>query len=189
MTHMALEPTKHLFTVTEFEQIWAAGVFDPDARLELLAGEIIEMTAINFPHTRCVTNLNRSLILALGERVVSSMQSPINLSDISQPEPDLMLIDATTWDRLRAHATPPDIALLVEVSDTTLGFDRLRKLPLYARAGVAEVWIVDVNGRAVEVYREPVGDAYESFDRRSIGEMLDVAALPGPTLAVDAIFA
>lgn len=188
MRVMAMEPTRHVFTVAEFEQMGVAGVFDPEARLELIDGEIIEMTPIGIAHARCVTNLNNLLIRAFGDRAMLSPQNPVHLSDVSMPQPDLVVIPTDAWDHMPGHITPADIALLIEVSDSTLAFDRRRKLPLYARAGVGEVWIVDVKSQTVEAYRRPAGEGYETTERRSAGETLDVAVLPGSSIAVDDMF-
>lgn len=136
------------------------GVFAPDARLELIEGEIVEMAPIGSPHAGRVNMLNRLLSRRVGDRAVVSVQNPLIAGERSVPQPDLALLVPRSDAYTDSHPTAADVLLVVEVSDTTLAFDLGAKLALYARSGIPEVWIVDVGGRAVRAFREPVAGGY-----------------------------
>jgi Uma2 family endonuclease len=160
-TATSLGLAKHLITADEYERMGRAGVFGDSARLELLAGEIFEMSPIGSPHAACVKFLSQLLITTFAGKAIVGVQDPVRLDDFSEPQPDLALL---RWreDFYRAsHPTPADVLLLIEVADTTVETDRRHKLPLYARAGVVEVWIVNLPGACVEVYAEPREGAYQ----------------------------
>lgn len=163
------------------------GVLDPETRFELIDGEIIEMNPINWPHAGVTEWLNNLFFERYGRWVWVSMQNPMRLSGHSMPQPDLLL--RRKGPRPVAHPTPGEIVLVVEVSDSTLAFDLGRKVPLYAKAGVPEVWVIDVNDRVVEVFRQPGPDGYGLVTRRATGDTFGVEALPdGPNVTVDEIF-
>ncbi|MHB8662410.1 MAG: Uma2 family endonuclease [Acidimicrobiales bacterium] len=154
------DPERHVFTVDEYDRMGEAGVFPPDLRLELLGGEIFEMTPIHPPHSSTVNRLTQLLVLALAGRAVVTVQNPVRLGDISQPQPDLLVAAARTDFYSARHPRPEDTLLAIEVSDTTLRWDRRVKRPFYAKSGIPELWIVDVNARHVEVATEPGADDY-----------------------------
>src|SRR5207249_12101922 len=142
-----LAPTKHRFNVEEYYRMAETGVLKPDARVELLNGEIIDMSPIGPFHGGLVNRLTRLFNkLSKGLWLVSS-QNPLRLDDHSEPEPDVMLLKPATDDYTSRHPQPEDVFLLVEVSDTTLDYDRENKLPVYGSAGIAEVWIVNLVDR------------------------------------------
>lgn len=161
-----------------------AGLFGVDARLELIEGEIIDMAPIGSRHAACVNRLTRLLTSRLGDRAVVSVQSPVRLGDLSEPQPDVAVLAPRDDFYAAAHPGPADIAVLVEVADTTLGWDRGVKVPLYARAGVAEVWVVDLASEVVEVFRQPGLDGYAEVHRAGRGERLDAA---GASIGVEEI--
>lgn len=131
------------------------GVLRPEARVELVDGQIVDMAPIGPFHGGVTKRLN-SLFSAGGRgRWLVSVQDPIRLGDNSEPQPDLMLLKPAVDGYADRHPVPDDVFLLIEVSDSTLEFDRSQKLPAYARAGIGEVWIIDLHAGAVEVYREP----------------------------------
>jgi Uma2 family endonuclease len=180
-------PVPHRFTVEEYQQMARVGVLDPETRFELIDGEIIEMNPINWPHAGVAEWLNNLFVERYGRWVWVSMQNPVHLSGHSMPQPDLVL--RRRGPRPVAHPTPGDVVLVVEVSDSTLAFDLDRKVPLYAKGGVTEVWVIDVNARVVDVFRQPGSNGYGFVTRRSAGGTLDVEALPdGPSVSVDEIF-
>ena len=146
---MATQVVRRRFTVTDYEQMAEVGILKPDERVELIAGEIWEMAAIGIRHAQCVTRLNRMLIRALPDDFQVNPQNPIRLSDDSEPQPDLAVMYERAYD-----ATPaaPDILFVIEVSDTTREYDRGTKMPLYAAAGIAEVWLIDLVAERVERY-------------------------------------
>ncbi|HEX3246290.1 MAG TPA: Uma2 family endonuclease [Chloroflexota bacterium] len=177
-------PTKRQFTVTEYRRIADAGVFTPDDRVELLEGEIIEMPPIGSRHAACVDRLNRLFSRLAGGDVVVRIQNPLLLSDRSEPLPDVQLLSGSPERYVEEHPRPADVLLLVEVSDTSLQFDRVVKLPAYAAAGIQEVWIVDLAAAQVEVYRDPLPDGYQSRTLASGEDQLTPQALPSFTASV-----
>ena len=141
---MSAELAKHWITADEYERMGETGVFSPDARLELIEGEIYEMSPAGSPHAACVKFLSHLLNRAFGGKLIVSTQDPIRLSDLSEPQPDVALLRWRDDFYRGAHPRPEDVLLVVEVADTTVASDRAVKLPLYARAGVPEAWLVNV---------------------------------------------
>lgn len=160
-----------------------AGLFDEDARVELVDGEITKMSPIGDRHALCVMRLER-LLGPLADRAVLSVQNPVVLDDRSEPQPDVTLL-RPPLERYSSHPRPEDVLLLIEVADTTLAYDRDRKVPLYARAGVGETWLVDLGAGEILVFRSPGPAGYLDIHRGQRGEILEVQALPGTHLAVD----
>ena len=173
---MALEVTRKMFSIDEYEQMIEAGILKEDDRVELIRGEILEMAPIGTDHAVCVTRLEHILHRKVNVDAVVWSQNPIRLLDASEPQPDLVLIKWRSDFYAGRLPTPEDIILLIEVSDTTLAYDRRVKLPLYAEAEIPEVWIVNLPGSAVEVYSEPAGSTYRNVRRAKRGELL---TLPG----------
>lgn len=153
---------RHLISTAEYDRMAAAGIFAPGQRLELIEGEIVEMSPIGFLHAVVVRRLNNLLtrLLRQDEALVDA-QNPIVLGDLSEPQPDLVLLEPRDDFYADAHPGPEHVLLLVEVADTSLRFDREVKLPIYARHLIPEVWIVDLQGKAVETFREPGPAGYE----------------------------
>jgi Uma2 family endonuclease len=137
-----------------------ARIFAPHERLELMEGEIIEMAPIGSAHA-AIVNALAALFNRASDRFVVSVQNPLILDDRSAPQPDLALLKLRQDNYYSAHPAASDALLLVEVSDRTLSFDIDIKLPMYARANVQEVWVVDVERQAIHVFREPREDRYE----------------------------
>lgn len=148
------------FSVEEYHAMASAGILAPDERVELIDGEIIEMSPIGSRHAACVRRLARFFHRAVGRRALVGVQDPIRLGDRSEPEPDLSLLTYREDFFADRHPGPEEVLLLVEVADTSLAYDRRVKLPLYARHDIVEVWLVDLEGRSVEVHRRPGGDGY-----------------------------
>lgn len=167
--------SRHRFHVDEYHRMIEAGILTRNDRVELLDGEIVEMTPIGSRHVSCVGRLNRLLVMTLGERAFVSPQGAVTISDWSEPEPDIAVCRARPDDYATAVPATADTLLLVEVADTSLRKDRLAKLPLYAAAGVPEVWIVDLTADAIEVYREPDGSEYASREVVTTGTIAPVA--------------
>lgn len=177
--------TRRRFTVHEYHRMGEAGILHEDDRLELIEGDIVEMAAIGSRHFTCVNGLNRLLVRGVGDEAIVSVQNPVRLDERNEPEPDLAVIRARDYrDSLPA---PEDVLLLIEVSDTTLDYDRGVKLPLYARAGIPEVWIVDLPAQAIERNTEPSAAGYGLVRRGRRGEVLHSEALPELDFAVDTI--
>ncbi len=185
---MAVSIPHKLFTIDEYERMIEAGVFDEGVHVELIEGEIIEMRPLNPPHMAGVTRLNMLLNALLGMSAHVWVQNSIRLLNNSRPEPDIALIKWRDDFYEDQHATARDVLLLIEVSDTTLREDRLVKVPLYARAGVGEVWIVNLNERVVEVYSNVEAGGYRDFRRAEPGETLPLPGGLQGEVSVSSIF-
>jgi hypothetical protein len=153
------------FTVDDYYRMAQAGILSEDDRVELIEGEIIQMTGIGSRHANTVTQLTMLFATRLAGRAVVSVQNPVRLSFYTEPQPDVVLLRPRSY--ADAHPRPEDVFLLVEVSDTTLPYDRDVKLPLYARAGVREVWIVDLEAEAIHIYRAPAEHGFTVTEHRS----------------------
>jgi Uma2 family endonuclease len=175
--------TKHRFSVKEYYRMAETGVLRPDARVELLNGEIIDMSPIGPFHGGLVKRLSRIFNLKAKGRWIVSTQDPLRLDDHSEPEPDVMLLKPAADDYVSQHPQPDDVFLLIEVADSTLDYDQTEKLPAYGRAGIAEVWIVNLNDLTIEIYREPHFTGYGSKTVARAGDIL--APLAFPDAAVD----
>ena len=182
-------PQRRKLSADQFERMGQTGILGPDARVELIDGEMIEMPPIGSRHAAAVDFLSMHFARAVGDAALVRTQNPLRLADDSEPQPDLMLLRPSA-DRYRsAHPRPEDVLLLIEVADTTLVFDRETKLPLYARRGVPEVWILDLDAKQFEIYREPRGGSYHRKLERRESESIAPAALPTATLQIGAVFA
>jgi Uma2 family endonuclease len=155
-----LAPAKHRFSVEDYYRMAETGVLRPDARVELLDGEIIDMSPIGPFHGGVVGRLTRLLTIHSKDRWLVWPQNPLRLGEHSEPEPDVMLLKPSPDDYTNRHPRPEDVFLLVEVSDASLATDLEKKLPAYGRAGVTEVWIVNLEEAAIEIYRDPHFDGY-----------------------------
>jgi Uma2 family endonuclease len=170
--------TKHRFSVKEYYRMAETGVLRPDARVELLNGEIIDMSPIGPFHGGLVNRLIRIFTKKSKGRWMVSAQNPLRLDDHSEPEPDVMLLKPAPDDYTSRHPQPDDVFLLIEVSDSTLEYDHEEKLPAYGRAGVTEVWIVNLNDATIEVYREPHFTGYGGKTVLRAGDTISPLAFP-----------
>lgn len=178
---------RHKLDVRGYYRMGEAGIFAEGERVELIEGEIIDMAPIGSEHSAAVGSLIMGLAAAVAGRALVWAQNPLRLSDTNEPQPDLMLLKPRA-DRYRSeHPAPADVLLLIEVAQTSLSYDRKVKLPLYARHGVPEVWIVNIGDGVVEVYRDPKDNSYQATRHAGRGEMLEPAALPDLRVAVDEV--
>lgn len=175
---------RHRLSVRDYYRMAEAEILGPDERVELIEGEIVEMAPIGSGHGGTANRLTRRLVMAVGERGVVAVGNPLRLSDDSEPQPDLLVLRPRADDYAGAHPTPPDVLLLIEVADSTLRTDRIVKLPLYARHGIPEVWIVNLPEGIIETYRDPDGEAWRATRRAGRDEVLEPALLPGLRVAV-----
>lgn len=180
--------TRHRLTVADYYRMGEVGIFAPNARIELIEGEVIDMAPIGTRHAAAVTRLNRAATATVGTRAIVSVQNPLRLSDLSEPEPDLMLLKPRADFYAEAHPTAGDVLLLIEVADSSARYDREIKLPLYARHGVGEVWIVDLEARLLRFHRAPADGAYTEVSTTGRPGPTPVAALPGAAIDLSAIF-
>ena len=158
---MTVALTRYRFSVSEYHQMVEAGVFGEDDRIELIEGEIVEMAPIGSRHAACVKKLNQLFASALGDRVIVSVQDPIGIAG-SEPEPDVALLRPRDHFYAEKHPGPEDVLLVVEVADSSFQYDREVKMPLYARFGIPEAWLVDLGNDEVVIYREPSSSGYGS---------------------------
>lgn len=156
--------TPKRFTIDEYHRLIELGFLTEGARIELIRGELIQMTAKGTPHTFSTTRLCRQLDRLLGDRAVVRCQEPITLLNDSEPEPDVVIARGTDEDYLPHHPYPQDILLVVEISDSTLTYDQTTKLKLYAEAGILDYWIVNLNARQLERYNQPYENAEGEFN-------------------------
>lgn len=173
-TQVATPPVyRRLFNVDDYYRMAEVGIFAPDERrLELIEGEIFKMSPIGTKHASCITRLTAIFGDGLKNAAQVSIQNPVRLDDLSEPEPDVMLLKPRKDFYAEAHPVPADVLLLIEVSDTTLRYDRTVKLPLYARSGIVEVWIVNLKKKVVEVYRKPKHGKYQESKTATAKEIL-----------------
>jgi Uma2 family endonuclease len=180
-------PAPRLFTVDEYYRMVEAGILHEDDRLELLEGKIIQMAAMGSRHAACILRLNEFFTPQVVGRANTAVQIPVRLSVRSEPEPDLMLLRFRPDRYADALPGPSDVLLLIEVSDTTLRYDRDTKLSLYAKAGIPEVWIFDLEGARLLVHRNPSADGYEQVLTFRAGSAVAPAAFPELALNVEDI--
>jgi Uma2 family endonuclease len=187
MSDMANAPAyiTHLVTVDEYHRMAAGGVFDADARIELIDGELIERVSPSKPaHASAVSLLTERLNRAFADIAMVRVQSPITLGSMSEPEPDIALVSIDEYGYQRHHPTLSDVFLLLEATDSTLWSDRRKKMPFYARRNVAEVWLVDLVNMCVHAYREPRAGTYTAVRRFERGERIAPLAFPSVVLEI-----
>lgn len=184
---MAAEAARWRFTVDDYHRMVEAGILTEDDRVELLDGEIIKMSPIGVPHASCVRRLEALLHRQLGDMAIVSVQNPVQLGEYGEPEPDLAVLRPRADFYAERHPQPQDILLLIEVADSSLAKDRGAKLPLYAREGIAEVWLVDLEGEALERHTNPAEGAYRLVLRARRGETVASTALPELAFPVAAV--
>ena len=178
--------TRWRFTVHDYHRMGEAGILHEDDRVELIEGELVEMTAIGTRHFSCVNRLTRMLVMNVGDEAIVSVQNPVMLDEHNEPQPDFTVIRPR--DYRESLPQPEDVLLLIEVSDTTLAYDRGVKLPLYARAGIREVWIVDLPGETISRLTDASEEGYRRADRLRRGQTLGSISLPGLASSADDIF-
>ena len=181
---MAIDLKNRRFTVTEYHQMAQAGILGEDDRVELIEGEIVEMTPIGARHAECVDRLADTFIRAFGGAARVRVQNPVGLGERSEPQPDVALVRRKPGFYASGHPTPGDVLLLVEVADSSADPDRRVKVPLYARSGIHEVWLVDLEQDTITIYRDPTPDGYRNARVARRGDELAPAAFPDRALAV-----
>ena len=188
---MAVEmaATRRRFTRAEYHRMVEAGILREDDRVELIKGEIIQMSPAGRRHKAFVLNLNQLLVGRLAGRALVDVQSGIVLSDDSEPEPDIAVLRRRDVPYKEREAHADDVLLLIEVADSSLAYDRATKLRLYAEAGIAEYWVVDCTAEAVEIHRGPGPDGYREVRRLSGVATLSPIAFPDVQLTTSEIFA
>ena len=189
MEDTAVMPVRHKLEANDYYKMGEAGIFHEDDRIELIDGDIIDMSPIGQGHEAVVGGLTETLVFACERRAIVWPQNSLRIGRWSAPQPDLVVL------RRRAdfYATgerpgPADVLLLIEVADSSLRYDKTVKLPLYARAGIAEVWIVDLQHRVLNAYRKPDGDEYGEMTAHRAGDQVSLALAPDITVRLDLMF-
>lgn len=175
---MSITSSKKLLTAAEYEALVDEGILSEDDRVELIEGEVVEMTPIGPPHDSRVIRLSHLFIKLLGDRALVGVQTSARLSDITQPQPDFVILRRREDYYAKAHPGPSDILCLIEVADTSLRFDRGRKGKLYAGYGILDYWIVNLPKNLLEVRRDPGPDGYASLVTLRRGDRVSLAAFP-----------
>jgi Uma2 family endonuclease len=188
MSYTALEPRRHRLTVADYYRMGEVGILAPDARVELIDGEIIDMAPIGSPHVAAVLQLDHLLQVSTKGQALVLCQAPIVLGEYSAPQPDLALLRPRADYYRSSLARPDDVLLIVEVAQSSLRFDRDDKIPLYARHGIPESWLVDLTAKRVIRYRNPKQGMYASVDQPDVGSTLEIAALPEARLDLSTLF-
>ena len=175
------------FNVDQYYRLAEVGVLKPDDRVELIEGEIVKMSPIGSPHAACVTRTNRLFQNTFAQRAVIWVQNPVRLSDFSEPVPDVALLKPRDDFYAEHLPTAEDVLLVIEVSDSTILSDRNVKMPLYARAGIPEAWLVNLPKKIIEVYYDLVDGRYQECSKFKRGEVLVSPTVPSLSLKVSEI--
>jgi Uma2 family endonuclease len=182
-------PARYKLTVDDFHRLGEAGTLTEHDRVELIEGELIEMSPVGDAHVASVLRLTTRFARLASTSALISVQNPIRLGTHSEPQPDLALLRPR--DDFYATGKPgaADILLLVEVADSSVGYDRGTKIPLYARHGIPEIWLVDLPGNRIEIFRQPRPQGYRQKHIARVGDALSPEALPDVKLTVAELLA
>ena len=175
---MRAEVTRKLFTTDEYYRMAEVGILKPNDRVELIEGEIVRMSPIGLRHAACVNRLHELFLLKFHGRVIVTSQNPAHLNRYNEPQPDILILKHRHDYYASKHPSPEDTLLLVEVSDTTPGFDLNVKTPIYAASGIREVWIADLRKNIVRVFRDPEAGQYRTVLTFSTDDELSILAFP-----------
>ena len=173
------------FTVDEYYRMADAGILDEGDRVELIHGCIVVRERPSPPHAGHITRLIRLFSALLRDRVLVSAQNPIEIDEYNHPQPDIALLRPRDDFYETAHPTPADVYLLVEVALTSVRADQREKVPLYARAGIRELWIVNLRDGIIEVYSDPSTDGYRGISNLEPGSRLSISAFTDVELSID----
>jgi Uma2 family endonuclease len=179
---MSVQIARRHFNIAEYYKMAAAGVFTEDDRVELIEGEIVEMNPIGSRHAACVGRLTKFLGQLAGGEAIVWVRNPVQVSDYSEPLPDVALLKRRDDFYAQANPRPSDVLLIIEVADSSVEYDRNIKMPLYARAGIPEVWLVNLPKETVEIYTEPREGDYREIQLVKRGEPLAAKSIPNLTI-------
>ncbi len=185
---MAVPIQKRFVTIDEYHRMGEQGAFPPDARVELIRGEIVEMSPIGPAHAGSVRRFIRNFSARLSPFAIVDAQNPVELRDQeSEPQPDITLLRLQDDLYSTATPTPGDTLLVVEVAESSLSFDRRVKMHLYAEAGIPESWLVDLNSETLFVYRQPTPEGYQDVRAYQRGESVSPEAFPNVSFTLEEI--
>jgi Uma2 family endonuclease len=177
-----------LWNVDEYHRMLETGIITTDERVELIEGQVIPMSAKNPPHAATTLCASDYLKRLLAEVALVRVQDPVQLSQYSEPEPDIAVVRIDPQKYFDHHPTPDEVFLLIEVADKTLESDRKQKAPLYAKAGIREYWILDVNQRQVYVFREPNLAGYNQQLILEKNGLISLIAFPEIAVQISQLF-
>jgi Uma2 family endonuclease len=180
--------TRHKFSSKDYHQMIELGILGEDDRVELIDGEIVNMAAIGSHHSGCTNKANTFFSQRLAGRALVSVQNPITLEDGTEPEPDIALLQPVNHFYVKQHPAPADVFFILEIADTSFLYDRDVKLLKYARAGIAESWILNLNESEILVCRKPSDGGYQDVQRLARGQSLALLAFPDVIINFDDLF-
>jgi len=178
-----IELARHRLTVDEYYRMAELGILAPDARVELIEGEIIDMPPQGSRHAAIVSRLNARIVTATGSAAIVRCQMPIRLGARSEPEPDFAIVKPDELHYARAHPVADEVLLLIEISHNTINYDRHVKIPLYARHAILEAWVIDVEARRLHLCRNPRAGSYR--DVSVLDRPANLCPVSLPSLAID----
>jgi Uma2 family endonuclease len=185
---MVTSTLRRQFTVDDYARMRETGILNEDDRVELLDGEIYIMSPLGPLHIALVNRLNKLLMKYVGDDALLSVQNSVRLDDYSEPQPDIAVLRPRDDDYEQELARPDDILLLIEISDTSVEYDRDQKLPRYAASEIAEVWIIDANQQIVEQYTQPLQGQYTQIHKCLKGNTIQSLMMPKIRFTTDHIF-
>jgi Uma2 family endonuclease len=180
------QPVKLRFSVDDYYKMIELGMLKDYEKAEIIEGELIKKMTVGDRHAAVVDRLTKIFVRAVSDDILVRIQNPVRLSDFNEPEPDVLLADLTKYDGKR-HPRPAEVLLLVEVSDSTLKYDRDTKLPLYAESLIGEIWIINLVNEIVEVHTKPEFGVYQSVRIYRRGETIESEAISGLTIETNKI--
>lgn len=185
-----VDPPRHKLSIDDFERLVAAGILAEDSRVELIEGDLIDMPPIGPGHASVSVRLNRLLVQRAGDDAIVSVGNPLRLPPWSMPQPDFLLLKPRDDDYASGHPQAGDLLLAIEVSDTSLRYDRVTKARIYASHGVREYWVVEVDARRLHAFRDPVTAEGRYASVRALDAPFTIAAcaLPQVRLRDDEIW-
>lgn len=181
---MSVQVLKRLFTTEDYHRMLTSGILSENDHVELLGGEIVEMSPIGSRHAACVKRLNRLLSRKIGDRGMIGVQDPIHLDARSEPQPDLVVLRPRADFYATTHPQPEDVLLIVEVAETSAGYDREVKLPLYAQAGIPEVWLVDLAEEGIRAFTKPLPQEYDEIRHYWRSDVITPQTFPDVQIAL-----
>jgi Uma2 family endonuclease len=182
---MSVHLEKRRFTVAEYYRMAEAGILTPQDRVELIDGEIVTMSPIGTRHNAAVDRAAQAIFFAVGRTAIVRVQGAIDLNEFTEPEPDIALLRPREDFYSASHPGAADVLLVIEISDSSLRYNRDVKTPLYATSGISEYWLVDLTTRTVTCHANAVENRYRDATAFRPGESLAPRALPGCVIAVD----
>lgn len=186
--HVSAQIMRHKFTVDDYYQMHEVGVLTEADRVELIDGEVCEMSPIDPIHSGTLNRLNYHLNVQLRTRAIVSVQNPVRLNDNNEPLPDLAVLCWRDDFYEQTHPMPADVLIAIEVANTSLAYDRKEKLPRYAAADIPEIWLVNIARQTVEQYTKPINGQYTERLVVNRGQTLTAKTIDGVELTVDQIF-